>query len=351
MVMVVFLVFVQRVVPVEVFHVGRGLIRGVVALGTRLAVGRVALRHVDALVAFQDAGFPTVVVASAEVVVVIVGRVGGNGLVGGVVYHGTDALQEGLVVAEAALLFIVQTIESHVLQCPVASVHKRIVLLRGGGNLTPLRGGVSVAAVDGQAVFVEFLTIVQDVLAHLSKVDVQLAAKGAVVAGIGKGVHHPEFYVLDVGHLEIVGVEFAHHAAPSHRWIGQRAVGIQVRVEVIRTALLGIVGQVEHGLVAGGAAIGALVAVGEELAHIHLAHIMIGKLFQVATDMTGRERRTLAGEQRVDVVPGQQGAVVAAPHGVLVGAVGHQRRHARDGPRRRYRHVDAARGILEVVQI
>ena len=78
---------------------------------------------------------------------------------------------------------------------------------------------------------------------------------------------------------------------------------------------------------------------------------MVGKLFQVATDVAGRERRTLAGEQRVDVVPGQQGAVVAAPNGVLVGAVGHQRRHARDGPRLRSRHIDAARGILEVVQI
>ena len=230
MVVVVFLVFVQRVVPVEVFHVGRGLIRRVVAFGARLAVGRVALRHVDALVAFQDAGFPTVVVASAEVVVVIVGRVGGNGLVGGVVHHGADALQEGLVVAEAALLFIVQTIESHVLQCPVAGVHKRIVLLRGGGNLTPLGGGVSVAAVDGQAVFVEFLSVVQDVLAHFSEVDIEFTSIGAVVACVGKGVHHPELYVLDVGHLEVVGVEFAHHAAPSHRWIGQRAVGIQVRV-------------------------------------------------------------------------------------------------------------------------
>ena len=52
MVVEILLILVQRVVQIDVFHVGRGLVRRVIAFSTCLTVGRVSLGHVDALVTF-----------------------------------------------------------------------------------------------------------------------------------------------------------------------------------------------------------------------------------------------------------------------------------------------------------
>lgn len=71
----VFLVFVERVVLVDILHVRRTLNRGVVALCASVAVGRVALRVVDVLISAENAGLHVVVVRATEIVVVIVGRV------------------------------------------------------------------------------------------------------------------------------------------------------------------------------------------------------------------------------------------------------------------------------------
>ena len=69
------LVLVERVVLVDVLHVGCRLVRCVVALGARVVVGRVALRVVYVLVAAQDRCLHLVVVGTAEVVVVVACRV------------------------------------------------------------------------------------------------------------------------------------------------------------------------------------------------------------------------------------------------------------------------------------
>ena len=251
--------------------------------------------------------------------VIVVGRIGGNGLIGRVADHGPDGLQKGLIVAKAALFLIIKTIESHILQGTASSGGgKGIGFYRRGGNLSPLRGGIPAAAIDRHTALVEFLSVVEHILAHFPEVDIELAAIAAVVASVGKGIHQPELNILYVGCFEVVGVQFAHHASPSLRWIRKCSVGIQVGIQVIGTSLLRIIGKVQHGLLRRGSAVGALVAVGEKLAHINLAHIMVRKLFEVAADVSWRERRTLACEQRVDVVPCQQRTVVAALHGRLV---------------------------------
>ena len=69
----------------------------------------------------------------------------------------------------------------------------------------------------------------------------------------------------------------------------QRTVSVEVRSEVVRSALVGIEGEVEDGECRGGAVVGALVTVRIELADIDLADIVVGELFQVAFDMTWSE--------------------------------------------------------------
>ena len=61
-VLIVFLILVEREVLVDVFHVGSGLVRRVIAFGSRIGVGRVALRVVDAFVSLQDGSLYLVVV-------------------------------------------------------------------------------------------------------------------------------------------------------------------------------------------------------------------------------------------------------------------------------------------------
>ena len=300
----VFLILVQRVVLIDILHVGRGLIRSVVAFRTRITVRRVSLWHIDTLVAFQNGGFTLVEVTAAEVVVVIIGGIGSHGLIGRVAHRSLNILQESLIVTVAALFLIRQTVETHVLTgTRTTGCGKRIGYSGSGRNLTPLRGSEGTAAVNGHAALIEFLTVTQHILTHFSQVNVEFTAITAVAACIGKGIHHPELNVFNVGSLKVIGVQFTHHSAPSLLRIGQCAVGIQIGIQVIGTTLLRIIGQIQNRQCRCGTVITALVAVWIKLSHIHFTHIMVGKLFQVAADMSGCQRRTLTGKERVNVIP------------------------------------------------
>ncbi len=85
MILVILLIFVERIVLVDVLHVGSRLVGGVIILGLVVGIGRVSLRHVDALVPFEDGFLLLVVVRAAEIVVVIVGRVSPNGVKHGLI--------------------------------------------------------------------------------------------------------------------------------------------------------------------------------------------------------------------------------------------------------------------------
>ena len=74
--------------------------------------------------------------------------------------------------------------------------------------------------------------------------------------------------------------------------IGQRAIGIQPGIEIIRTALFRIIGHVEHVQCRECAVVIAHIAFGIELARGYLAHIMIGELIEVTANMCRRERAT-----------------------------------------------------------
>ena len=96
------------------------------------------------------------------------------------------------------------------------------------------------------------------------------------------------------------------------------SLGLQVGVEVVRTWLGRIVGEVEHAQRVGGSAVGALLAQWEELAHIDLTHIVIGQLCQVALDVSWCERAAPSCEERVDGVPSQTAASESAGQPRLV---------------------------------
>ena len=170
------------------------------------------------------------------------------------------------------------------------------------------------------------------------------------MAGIDEGVQQPELDIFDVGSLEVVGVQLAHHSTPALIGVAQRTVGIDIGIQVVGAAFLRIVGQVEHVERIGGSAVGRLVAVGIELVHVDGSDVVVRQLVEVALDMGWRQAGRAVGEQRVDVIPGQQRTVEAAGHrvvGILAEISGHTGEH----PRLRFRDADAVLGTLEVVDI
>ena len=217
LVLQVALILVQRIVLVDVLNVRIGLIRGIIALRLLVAVWRVALWHVDTLVTLQDRSLAIVQIRASEVVVVVVGWVGNPCRAHAVVHN--HVVEEVGIGRIAQLLVVRQTVESHVLLGSCTTGRGEGVGLCGLlGNLTPRCPAERSSTVDRHTTLVELLAVAQDILAHLTQVDEQVAAivgSIALIAGIDEGVQQPELDILDVGSLEVVGVQLTHHSTPA----------------------------------------------------------------------------------------------------------------------------------------
>ena len=75
MILIVFLVFIEGIVLIDILHIGGGLVGRIVAFAAHVGVGRVTLWVIDTLVALQDRSLHGIIVTSAEIVVIVVGRV------------------------------------------------------------------------------------------------------------------------------------------------------------------------------------------------------------------------------------------------------------------------------------
>ena len=339
-ILIVALVLVEGEVLVDILHVGSGLVAGVVRLGLVFGLRRVALRVVVELISVEDALLLVVVVGAAEVVVVVAGRVVAPGfddtVVGddAAVHHRVEPL---LIRPELPLLVIGKAVETHILQLSGTGGGGEGVGLCGlHRDLTPLGRHEVAGAVNRHTALIELLTIAQDILRDLTEVEVEVAAVvggGAVLTGVDEGIEQPELDVLDVRLFEVVGLKIAHHTAPLRLGLTERTVAVEVARQVIRSALRGVVGQVQHLESRGGAVVGALVAVGIELLHIDLTHIVVRQLVEVALDVARRERRAAAGEDGIYGIPRQLRTVIAAGDTRLVGKLREHRRHARECPR------------------
>ena len=150
-VLVVALILVQRVVLVDVLHVGAALVAGVVALRLVVTAGRVALRVVDEAVAVDDAAPLVVVVAATEVVVVVAGGVLLPRLQQRVVLHYAANLREPVGIgSELPLLVVGETIQTHVLTLAaaltVASCQKELEITLVALICTSIRPRLEIAS-------------------------------------------------------------------------------------------------------------------------------------------------------------------------------------------------------------
>ena len=161
------------------------------------------------------------------------------------------------------------------------------------GHTAPngLLGRVAVTAC-GEAVLKEFLAVLHNILGHLAQVEIEVTAHMHLL--IDEGVEHPEFDILYVCPLKVGGCELACDTAPTFFGVVELAVYIEVCVEVVGASFVGIECYVQQRQCGTFAVCRFLV--GEELAFIYLAHIVVGQLLEVALYVCGRERRTAACE-------------------------------------------------------
>ena len=88
----------------------------------------------------------------------------------------------------------------------------------------------------------------EHVFRHLTEVEVEVAAifRGfALLTAVDEGVEHPELDIFDVALLEVAIVDLAHHAAPVLRGMVERAIAVDIGIEVVRPALIGVISEVE----------------------------------------------------------------------------------------------------------
>ncbi len=118
MILEILLIFVQCVVLIDILYIRSRLIRRVVALASRVAVRRVTLRVVDALVALQNRSAGIVEIRTTEIVIVVISRVGHDCLEGRTGNTSLCGSEELLIRAECLLLLVGKSVEAHILFSP-----------------------------------------------------------------------------------------------------------------------------------------------------------------------------------------------------------------------------------------
>ena len=216
----------QGQILVDVFRVRNRRLGDGVPVGL-LGVG-VALVPAEELIALQDVLLVFLGDGVAEVAEIVGRRIA---LVLGECVRRQIGLQPVEPRREEGPLGVrVQSVETHVLDAViVGAVVKRVDHVeRGRVRVHAPSAGVGLQLVvgRGKAVLKFKLAVVQDVLADVAEVDVQLATR-LVLRIFVERVHDPKLDVLDVGRLKVGGHQGALHPRPTGLRVAQRAVLFQ----------------------------------------------------------------------------------------------------------------------------
>ena len=216
-VLIIFFVFVECIVLVDVFHVGCTLPCRLICFGVGVGVGTIALWHIYTLVSVEDGGLLAVEIRTSVIVVVVIGRVGLYAVIDLLIDHALYLLQVIGISGELPFLVIVQSIQSHILACSCSALVVEGISHAGGvGDSSPQAFGIIGAiAIHGHSALEVFLAVLEYVLAHFAQVDVEVSPVIAwQILLVYERIHHPEFDVFDVLGFEIRIVQFAHHTSP-----------------------------------------------------------------------------------------------------------------------------------------
>ena len=206
MILIVTLILVERIVLVDVLHIRHTARRLVERILFIVVTKRVSLRAVVTLVAFKYRQALLVVVVTAEIMIVVAGRVVERRelvcLHLGYLFrrqHCAQVLKILLISREFKLLLSRQSVQAHILIAASARSVVKSIRQRCFSRHTSPYSLTSAAstAVGRQSVFIRFVSVFKDVLAHLAEVEVQVAAFVGVTL-YRERIHHPELDILYV---------------------------------------------------------------------------------------------------------------------------------------------------------
>ena len=173
-----------------------------------------------------------------------------NGIVDGRTHVGANGAEIVGISSESAFFFRGQTIVAHVLSAArvtrgVEGISHRVLRRhQAPGGFGHLRA----VAIGRESTFVEFTAVFEHVFGDFAQIEVQLAGiVRHLSVDFREGVHHPKLHVLHIGGIEVRRFDATHHTAPALCGVTQFAIAVERGIEVIRTAFVGIEGQVEDG--------------------------------------------------------------------------------------------------------
>ena len=115
--------------------------------------------------------------------------------------------------------------------------------------------------------------------------------------------------------------------------VSKTSVRLEIRhIEVVRTALIRIEGNVHRIHSTRLRTISLLLTKWEQLSHVDSSHIVIAQLVEVALDMSRSQRTTLSVEKRVDRVPCHLASVESTRQSRLVLIFGEHGRNTGEKP-------------------
>ena len=169
---------------------------------------------------------------------------------------------------------------------------------------------ICIVTIGGQAVLITLETILEDILTHITQVEVQQASILVVQFGVHERVKHPELDILDASLLKVSIVNFAHNATPSLLGIEQMSFNVNIgSIQVVGTALTRIEREVKR--LDDGRFTIIDVTTWKHFVNRYLTGVGIGQRIQVILDVSRSIGRTAFCEQPVDGIPRQQRAILA----------------------------------------
>ena len=194
----------------------------------------------------------------------------------------------------------------------------------------------------------------EHIFGNLTQVQIEIASIIISVGfsiGIDERIKQPELYIFYICPFEIIGIKLSHQSSPMPFRIGKRTVVVQIGIKIIGTTLVRIIGQIEYIQCRRRAIIVANIFLRIEFARCNLTDIMVGKLLQIALQMSRCERTTTPCEQRIYRIPCQLRTIETACQCSFVTAFRESRRHTRYNPRCRHGDINLVRCVFKIIKI
>ncbi len=159
---------------------------------------------------------------------------------------------------------------------------------RGNGHVSPgcFLYLITETPILWHTVLIKGCPVFHDVLGNATQVQVQVSAIGIVT--VLKGIHHPEFHILDVVLLEIRLIHGPHDATPLILRVFQFAIFLNsLRIVVIRSAPLREKGNVKRVEVSRDPC--RILPVTEHLCYVYPAHVVVRLHLPVTGDVVRGE--------------------------------------------------------------